>query len=293
MAYVNFTIDEIWNFWSAVSNVGSAIDNDVGAFASAVEAACTKYQSAIDVLNESYSAMDTDAREIGFVISDNKHAIEELKRRRDAAKYIMDRSTEETRAKAKSAYHEAQQAVEDAYRLNDDLDNMRDRLYRRMDEILQTIKSYENAISTLRSNAKELERMADAAKSAVNRVQDAANDAHKYAQEIVDNLKTDGVSTYYSSVRVRLLDHEVLLNVAEALADIAKKLNDRSNGMEEANFYLESNMRDRITRAAIAKAREIENETSSCVGTFASMAKKTMRAYEYVIDYLNLRMSYR
>lgn len=293
MAYVNFTIDEIWDFWSAVSNIGSAIDNDAGAFASAVEAACAKYQSAIDVLNESYSAMDTDYREIGFVISDNKHAIDVLKQRRDAAKDVMDRSTEETRAKAKSAYHQAQQAVEDAYRLNDELDNMRNRLYRRMDEILQTIKSYENAISTLRSNAKQLERMADSAKSAVNRVQDAANDAHKYAQEIVDNLKTDGVNTYYGYIRVRLLDHEVLLNVAEALADIANKLNNRSNGMEEANFYLESNMSDRITRAAIAKAREIENETSSCVETFASMAKKTMRAYEYVIDYLNLRMSYR
>lgn len=293
MAYVNFTMNEIWNFQNATSNIVSQIDNEVSSYESAVAAAITKYQAAIDVYNESIQAMDTDYRELGFVISDNKGAIETLKRRRDNAKKAWDTAPEGSKASAKSNYESAQKTLENAISHNDDLDRMRDRLWRRMEEMKQSVRVCEDCIRTLQSNEAEMKRAGSAARDAVYQVQAAAKKAHDYADIIVENLKTEGVTAYHHDIRVRFLDHNTLYHLSETLAGMAATLSEKAEATEEANAMLEYSMRDKISIAAVAKMREINETSTGATANLISMAKKSRKAYEYVIDYLNLKMSYR
>lgn len=292
MAYVNFTLNEIWDFSSSAGDISSQIDNEVSSYQSAVSAAVSKYEAAIDVYEKSIDAMLIDRWEIEIIIPSNEKAIEGIRRRRDECKHVMDRSTEETRQAAKKAYNEAQQELEDAIRLNDELRRMKDRLWQRIEEMRQSVRNCQDAISTLQNNAKEMEKAGDNAKANISKVVQAADTAHSYGEVIIDNLN-EGVSTYHSDIRVKLLDHNVILYISDALRDISKMLDGKTEAVEEANSQLEYCMSDKITRAAIAKMREIQSDSSGACGSFREMAKKSARAYDYIIDYLNLRMNCR
>ena len=293
MAYVNFTLDEIWDFANGASNIGSSIDSEVTSFTGAAEAAISKFRALIDVYEESIRNMDSDRIEIECIISDNERAIEHLRAERDRCKKAMDTSTDETREAAKSAYHSAQGALEDAIDLNEELRRLKDRLWRRIDEMRQSISNCESSISTLNSAIHEMERAGSMAKDNIDKVKQNADTAHKYADEILENLDTGDLSTYRSYIRVRFLDHNALHYLSKSLAEMARTLDERANASGEANAALERCMRDKITRAAIAKMREIEEDSSGAGGSFRTMAKKSRTAYEYVVDYLNLQMTYR
>ena len=293
MAYVNFTLNEIWNFQNSSSDVASQIQNEVQSYRSAVEAAITKYKNAIDMYNESYTNLEVDYRNLGFVIDDNKKAIEVLKRRRDAAKDAMDRAPDDSKAAAKSRYHTAQDNLESAIEWNEDLGHMRDDYWQRMQETLQSIRVCEDAISTLNNNACEMEKMGNQYVSLVYQIQDAAKSAHDYGDRIIEYLKEDGVSSYHHDIRVRFHDHTALIGISESLYKMGARLDEKNNMIAEANYDLERSMTDKITRAAIAKMQEIEEGASGAGGIFKKMSKKSRDAYNCVIDYLNLKMTFR
>lgn len=293
MAYVNFTLNEIWNFQSACTKVADQILCEIDSYKGAVSAAVTKYESAINVYNETYTNLDCDYRTLGIVIEDNKHAIEKLKRIRDAAKNVFDHAPNEARAAAKSRYQAAQDDLEDAIRFNEDLECTRNNYWQRMQETLQSIKVCEDAIQTLNNNAAAMESTGKQYISLVYQVEDAAKKAHSYADSIVECLKVDGVSGYYHGLRVRLLDHEILISISNNLHRMGERFDERNASMEEANYNLEYSMSDKITRAAIMKMRDIEQHSQDAGASLKKLSRKTREAYNYVIDYLNLKMSFR
>lgn len=293
MAYVNFTLNEIMYFWMAVSNMSSAVQNEVNEFESAAEAAISKYRALIDMYNESLNAMDTDYREYGFVINDNKEAIKTLERRRNEAKKTMDTAPDESREAAKKNYHTAQQNLEDAIRLNEELERAKDALWRNMETCRTNIRNFETAISTLNHNKIEMQKAGDVAIRAIYGIQEASNTAQEYGDKIIDNLKEDdSTASNYHDLRVRFHDHTVLLHISDGLASLASRLGEKTTEAEEATDELERSMSDRITRATVIKMREINADTCDAGANLVRMAKKSRVAYGYVVDYLNLKKEY-
>ena len=270
------------------SDLSHCFYEEKGSFASAAEAVITKIEAAIRVYEESIDNMFVDYHEIELIIPRNKKAIEKLNDMWKEAKHVYDRTTEEARQSAQREMNKIEAAIDKAEDITRDLERFRDRLWQRIDSYRGIISTLQGNINTLRRNVREMNQAADNASNLSNQIADLASTAHDYGNEVLERLNTDGVSSGFSDTRVQFSDHSVLLNISDTLDSCAEKFAEKEEELADASDTISTSMRDRISVAAVAKAREIEEDARGGAKAIKKMAIETYEAYDYLCSYTSL-----
>ena len=288
MASVSFTIYELMSFCSACAEMSDAIESEKNSFVSAAETAIGKYESAREIYSQSIEAMRWDENEASLVYEQNLRAIDSLEGKLRDAKSALSSAAEGAKTSAQNEVNNLETALSKAENINSQLDSLRRKLTRRMDEYRNAMRICDDNISSLRADIGNMERSAANAIDVIGELEDAGETAQEYGDRVLELLGGSELSGDRRGIRIKFSDISVLEVFASELVRMSEDIAKGTAVAEEANGNVQNSMRDKITRAAIAKLREIESEMLSGAGALAKLGKNAARAYDYLCEYLSL-----
>lgn len=293
MSQVSFTIREAEVYGDACCNMRDRISTEKDTFVSAVEMAIGKFNAAKEMYSQSIDAMYVDEHEAMLVYEYNRKSIETLKGRLSDARDLASRSTEQAKTNAEKLANSLEYSLKDAERTNSDLMRLRDRLLAKISEYQQIIRTCESNISSLRKNGSQMEILASELSGLLYELDGVSQNARRYADRILKLLGASELGASYDEIRIKFDDIDVLLNLGQGLKQTSESLAQSTVTVEDASASLQMSMSDKISRAAVAKAREIEEDCVNSAKELYRLGRNAVSAYDCLCDYLNLKRTVR